>query len=97
MLVTTTFTVPAACAGVVAVIEVPLTTMTLVADAPPKVTLAPEAKFVPVIVTAVPPLVVPDVGETAVGAGGDDELCRLPWKATICITQVPPLSIAVAA
>jgi hypothetical protein len=53
--------------------EVELTTVMLVAAVPPKVTLAPLAKPVPVIVTAVPPLVVPEVGEMAetVGAAGE--------------------------
>ena len=41
---------PAACAGVVAVIVVALTTVTPVAAVPPIVTVAPAAKFVPVIV-----------------------------------------------
>jgi hypothetical protein len=75
LLVTTTFTAPAVCAGVVAVI-VPLpTTVTFVAVFPPSFTVAPERKFVPVMVTAVPPLAVPDVGEMALtvgGAGFDD-------------------------
>ena len=73
MLVTTTFTAPAACAGVVAVIDVLLTTVTLVAAVPPSVTVAPARKPVPVIVTGVPPAVVPDGGaiELTVGAGFD--------------------------
>ena len=61
LFVTITLVAPAACAGVVAVIEVPLTTVTFVAGAPPKVTVAPAAKFVPVIVTFVPPSVLPVV------------------------------------
>ena len=69
LFVTTTFTAPAACAGVVAVIVVLLTTTTLVAAVPPNVTVAPDAKLVPLIVTGVPPLVVPEVGEIEVGAG----------------------------
>ena len=69
VLVTTTLTVPAACAGVVAVIEVELTTVTLVAAVPPKLTVAPDAKPVPVILTDVPPLVLPEVGEIAVTVG----------------------------
>ena len=71
VLVTTTFTAPAACAAVVAVIDVLLTTVTLVAAVPPRLTVAPARKPVPVIVTGVPPAVVPDVGEIAltVGAG----------------------------
>ena len=57
--VTVTVTAPAACAGVVAVIEVLLTAVTFVAAVPPNVTVAPAAKFVPVIVTPVPPVVGP--------------------------------------
>ena len=88
-------TAPAACAGVVAVMEVPLSTVTCVAAVPPKVTLSPEAKFVPVIVTPVPPLAEPDVGETerTVGEGLD----ALALKVAICMTQSPPLLVAVAA
>src|SRR4029077_17837065 len=62
-------TAPAACAGVVAVICVPLTTTTFVAAVPPNVTVAPAAKFVPVIVTAVPPAVDPLFGETLLTVG----------------------------
>jgi hypothetical protein len=71
VLVTITLTVPAACAGVVAVIEVELTTVTLVAAVPPKLTVAPDEKPVPVILTDVPPLVLPEVGEIAVTVGAD--------------------------
>jgi hypothetical protein len=67
--VTVTVTAPALPAGVVAVICVPLTTTTLVAAAPPTVTVAPVAKFVPVIVTAVPPAVEPLFGETPLTVG----------------------------
>jgi hypothetical protein len=69
-IVTATATAPAACAGVVAVIVVLLLTTTLVAAVPPNVTVAPVAKFVPVIVTAVPPAVVPLFGLTLVTVGG---------------------------
>ena len=41
VLVTTTLTAPAACAAVVAVIDVALTTFTLVAAVPPSLTVAP--------------------------------------------------------
>jgi hypothetical protein len=68
-LVTTTLTPPAVWTGVVTVIEVLLTNVTLVAAVPPKVTVAPEAKFVPVIVTSVPPLTDPELGETEVSVG----------------------------
>lgn len=61
--VTTTFTAPAACAGVTAVIVVPPVTVTPVAATPPKVTVAPGWMFTPLIFTVVPPVVGPDVGE----------------------------------
>ena len=68
-LVTTTFTAPVACVGVFAVIEVLLTTVTFVAAAPPKLTLAPDRKFVPVIVTPLAPPEEPEFGDTEVTAG----------------------------
>ena len=69
--VTTTSTAPAACAGAVAVIDALLTTRQSVADVPPILTVAPARKPVPAMVTAVPPLVVPELGviELTVGAG----------------------------
>jgi hypothetical protein len=67
--VTVTVTAPAVPAGAVAVSCVALATATLVAAVPPNVTLAPEAKFVPVIVTAVPPTVAPLFGKTLVTVG----------------------------
>jgi len=67
--VTVTVTAPALPAGVVAVIEVLLTTTTLLAAVPPNVTVAPLAKFVPVIVTAVPPATGPLFGATVLTVG----------------------------
>jgi len=67
--VTVTVTAPALPAGVVAVIVVPLTTTTFVAELFPNFTVAPAAKFVPVIVTAVPPVVGPLFGLTLVTVG----------------------------
>lgn len=46
-----------------------LVTVTFEAAVPAKLTVAPEAKFVPVIVTVVPPEVVPELGETDVTVG----------------------------
>ena len=66
LLVTVTFSVAAACGGVVAVIVVPFTTTVLVAVDWPKLAVAPVAKLVPVIVTMVPPLTGPEMGLTAV-------------------------------
>ena len=68
--VTVTVTAPALPAGAVAVIEVLLTATTLVAAAVPNVTVAPVAKLVPVMVTAVPPPVDPVFGDTLVTVGG---------------------------
>jgi len=59
---TVTVTVPAAFAGVVATIVVLLLTVTFVAGTAPNITVAPERKFVPVIVTPVPPVVGPLFG-----------------------------------
>ena len=68
-MVTTTSTAPAGWAGVVAVMLVALTTVTPVAAVPPKVTVAPLTKPVPVMVTDVPPVERPLVGLTAVTVG----------------------------
>src|ERR1700724_3674557 len=96
VLVTTTFTAPAAWAAVVAVIEVPLTTVTVLAAVPPNLTVAPDRKPVPVMVTAVPPLTGPELGEIAVtvGAGGGEP--PPARKVAICITQLPGVMVAVA-
>ena len=65
-----TLAVPTLPAGVVAVIVVALTTETLVAAKPPMVTGVAPVKPVPVMVTLVPPPVVPLVGEMADTVGG---------------------------
>jgi hypothetical protein len=66
LLVTVTFIgaggVLATCGGVVAVMVVLLTTTTLGDVATSKVTVAPVRKLLPVMVTAVPPAVVPVLG-----------------------------------
>jgi hypothetical protein len=56
-------------AGVVAVMVVLFTTVTLVAAVPPIVTPAPVAKLAPVMVTAVPPTAGPELGLMVVTAG----------------------------
>jgi len=68
-LVTVTVTAPALPAGVVAVMVVLFTTATLVAAVAPNITVAPATKFVPVIVTAVPPVVDPLLGLTPLTVG----------------------------
>ena len=68
--VTVTSTAPAGATGDTAVIEVAEFTVTPVAATPPKLTVLPETNPVPVIVTEVPPAVVPLFGLTAVTVGG---------------------------
>ena len=68
--VTATLAKPAACAVVVAVIDVELTNVTAVGALPPIVTEVAPVKLVPVMVTKVPPRVVPVFGEIAVTVGG---------------------------
>jgi len=67
---TVTVTAPAVPTGVVALIVVLFTTVTPVAAAPPNVTVAPEKKFVPVMVTDVPPAVGPLFGLKLLTVGG---------------------------
>jgi hypothetical protein len=68
---TVTTTVPADSAGEVAVIEVDELKVTAVAATEPNFTVAPDAKPVPVMVTAVPPEVDPDVGDIEATDGED--------------------------
>jgi hypothetical protein len=92
--VTVTVAAPPVPAGVVAVMFVLFTTTTFVAVAPPTVTVAPETKFVPVIVTAVPPAVEPVLGDTLVTVGAGAVTAA---NVAICITHGPAeLSVAVA-
>jgi len=67
--VTTMVFAPADPAGVTAVMEVALTTFTLVAATPPTVTLLAPVKLVPVMVIAVPPAIGPDDGLTLAMVG----------------------------
>ena len=67
--VTVTVTAPAVPAGVEAVMDIALTTTTLVAAVAPNLTVAPVAKLAPVIVTVVPPAVNPVFGDTLVTVG----------------------------
>ena len=65
-----TLTVPPGIAGVVTSVCVELETVTDVLAALPKVTVAPDWKFAPVMVTVVPPGVNPLVGEMLLMFGG---------------------------
>ena len=96
--VTATLFAPALPAGVTAVMLVDETTITLVAATPPNVTLLASVKFVPVIVIAVPPRVVPEDGLTpeivGVGTINVNALGKLAVPpavvtATSCVPSVP--------
>ena len=63
-------TAPILRAGVIHVIVVLFTTLIFVAAIPPNVTDVAPIKDVPVIVTLVPPSVLPDDGEMPVMLGG---------------------------
>jgi hypothetical protein len=67
--VTDTVTTPTERAGEVAVICVAELTVNVVAAVAPKLTAVAPVKLVPVMVTDVPPAVVPNVGLTAVTVG----------------------------
>ena len=62
LVVTITLTRPRACAGAVTVIEFSELTMMPVAALPPKVTPVAVERFVPVMVTALPPPMGPKFG-----------------------------------
>jgi hypothetical protein len=68
--VTITPTAPALRSRVIQFIVVLFTTLIVVAAKPPNVTKVAPVKFVPVIVTFVPPSVLPDDGEMSVMLGG---------------------------
>jgi hypothetical protein len=70
------------------VIVVVFTTTTLVAAVPPNVTVAPEAKFVPVIVTAVPPDAAPVLGDKLETTGGPG-FADVDFNATACMIHPP--------
>ena len=63
-------TTPTLRAGVIQVIVVLFTMLREVADNPPNVTKVAPVKFVPVIVTLVPPSVLPDGSEMLLITGG---------------------------
>ena len=77
--ITVTLTVPAP-AGLLAVIVVALTTMTLVAAVAPNLTDVAPVKPVPVIVTRVPPAAGPLVGLRPVTVGA--AAIAAPWVST---------------
>ena len=95
--VTVTSTVPEP-AGAVAVIVVSLLTLNNVAGMAPKFTADAPVKFVPVIVTDVPPAVEPDGGlrPVTVGGGGGvyvnwslELMALVPWP-VVTVTSTAP-------
>jgi len=82
--VTTTFTLPAACAVVVPAMVVGVIVETVNAD-PPNETVAPDWKSVPVIVTAVPPSAGPLVGVIPVTVGAATYL-KHPLQVAVCVS-----------
>ena len=79
--------------GIMAVIWVSLSTETIVAAVEPNVTVAPVTKFVPVMLTEVPPDVDPLLGLTLLTVGAGAETAE---KVTICMTHGPEVTVAVA-
>jgi hypothetical protein len=92
--VTTTLVVPAEPVGVVAVIEVELTTVRLVTVAPPIVTAVAPVKPVPVIVTDCPPASGPDDGLTAVTSGPTGNTYAAPEAEAELSLWFPPIPTA---
>jgi hypothetical protein len=69
--------------------EVLLATLMFVASEPPKVTVAPAAKLIPVMVKTVPPLVGPELGsmDDIAGAVGEPDVYVKPFAS---VTLGPP-------
>ena len=86
--VTTTSFAPTALAGVSAVMEVELTTRTLLAATPPTFTVvAPSTKLVPAIVIDVPAVSGPDGGDTLVMVGS------ATYVNALALVAVPPIVV----
>jgi len=84
--VTVTSTAPTACAAVVAVIDVASKTTVFAAATPPMVTVAPGTKFVPMIVTLVPPTIVPTFGESVDIVGAVDTYVNPFVRVAPCVS-----------
>ncbi len=90
--VITMLAAPAVPAGVVAVIDVLLTTVNEVAAVPPKVTEVAPVNPVPVMVTEVPPAVVPDVGKMLLNVGAADAGKQIPAKTSRTMHPIKRIS-----
>jgi hypothetical protein len=89
--VTVTSTIPALWKGEVAVIWVTESTLKLDELVLPKLTAVSLRKFVPVIVTLVPPPPVPEAGEIEVTVGA---AIKVYWSAAL-VALVPPVVVTV--
>ena len=89
----TIFVEPVIPVGVLAVIEVGLTTTTLVAATPFTFTLVAPVKLVPVIVKAVPPAIDPEAGLTVVIVGAPINL--QPSSVVLAVKESPALVAAI--
>src|ERR1700733_12423736 len=89
-LVTVTFTRPAPSAGAVAMIDVAELTVNESAETVPNLTTVAPVKFVPVIVTTVPPIVEPTAGETPVTEGALLAETKVNWSAGL-MAEAPAL------
>src|SRR5206468_4292401 len=85
VLVTTTFTDPAACAVVVPVMLVDAIVATVRAE-PPNDTVAPTPKPVPATVTEVPPAVAPLFGVTEATVGAGATYVKQPEQVPLCVS-----------
>jgi hypothetical protein len=103
--VTVTSTSPAACAGAIAVIELGEFSVNDAAGTPPKLTAETPIKFEPLIVTDVPPAVVPVAVPRLVTTGAGDwkvnrsaaEVSDVPAALVTVTSTVPADSAAVMA
>src|SRR6478735_5284050 len=91
VVVTVMSTVPAAWAGDVAVIDVALLTVNVVAAVAPKLTAVAPVNPVPVMVTDVPPAVGPELGLTLVTVGAP---MNVNWSLAL-VALVPPTVVTV--
>jgi hypothetical protein len=92
--VTVTSTVPADNRGVTAVIDVEELTVKAAAGVVPKSTAVAPDRFVPVIVTLVPPLAGPEVGLRAVTEGVALPELNVKWS-EVPVADVPPSVVTV--
>src|SRR6266542_2082564 len=96
VLVTTTFTAPAACDVVVPVMLVALMVDTVRAE-PPNETVAPAWKSVPVIVTAVPPALAPLFGVTELTVGAGARYVKQAMQVPLCVSGFVTVTVTAPA